>query len=144
MNFRFLAGVALLFIAFLLQFFLATAGIFMNFFFAALIAFAFLFTFWELVVLVLMAVFIVNWQPGVSVEIVTFAFYPIAVFFARGLVHMQSWFKNLIAVFIGLFILYVTLAGRTFLYHPQAFLVDLLGGLLFGSVTFFLLRREGN
>ena len=144
MNFRFLAAVVLLFIAFLLQFFLAAAGIFMNFFFAMLIASAFLFTFWELAVLVLLAVFIVNWQPGVSVEIAVFACYPVAAFFARGLVHLQSWFKNLIAIFIGFFLLYAIFAGRSFLYHPQAFLTDLLGGLAFGAATFFLLQREGN
>jgi hypothetical protein len=142
MNLRFLAGVVVLFIAFILQFFLATAGIFVNFFFAALITFAFIFIFWELLVLVLLTVFIVNWQPGASVEIFIFVFYPLVVFFLRGWGHFQVWFKNLVAILAGFLLLYVTLAGRSFIYHPGAFFTDLAGGLIFGSVLFFLLRRE--
>jgi hypothetical protein len=142
MNFRFLSAVVLLLVAFILQFFLATAGVFMNFFFATLIACAFLFSFWELLVLVLLAVFIVNWQPAVNVEIMIFALYPLAVFFLRGFAHLQLWLKNLIAIFVGIFLLYAVLGGRAFLFHPTVFLIDVLGGMVFGSAVFLLLARE--
>lgn len=142
MNFRFFTGIALVLVAFLLQFSLAAAGVFMNLFLGALIAFAFVFTFWELVALVLLAMLIVNWQPAVSPELVVFALCPFVVFFGRNHVHLQVLLKCILATCLGFLVLYAVLAGRTFISHPENFLIDLLGGLIFGSISLLLLQRE--
>ena len=104
--------------------------------FAALISFALLFGLWELIVLVLFAVFILNWQPAVSIEILIFALYPIAVHFVRNIFQWQQWLKNLVAITVGFLVLYIGAGGTGFIHHPQTFLLDLLAGLVFGALIF--------
>jgi len=141
MNFKFLGGLILLFIALLLQFFFARAGIFINFSFAAIISFAFVFEFWELAFLTLLTVFILNWQPAPSVEILVFALVPIAVHFLHPLFHWQIWLENCIAIVLGFLVLYLAAAPSGFLAHSPAFLLDLAGGLITGALTLFPLYR---
>ena len=141
MTLKLTAGLIILFIALALQFWFASAGMDFDFAFAALIAFAFIFDFWELLILILLAVFIINWEPKVSLTILLFAFLPIAAYFSRGTLHWQPWIENLLAIIIGLFTLYLSLAGRSFLYHPETFLIDLAGSLVFGALIFFPMYR---
>ncbi len=141
MTFKLSAGLAILFIALALQFWLASVGISIDLTFATLISFAFLFDFWELIILVLLGVFIVNWQPTASLEILIFAIFPVAAHFSSGVLHWQPWIENLIAIMLGFLVLYGAVAGTAFLYHPQAFLTDLVAGLIFSTLIFFPMYR---
>jgi hypothetical protein len=136
MTLKLTAGLVILFITLVLQFLLASAGIHLNLSFVALICFAFVFEFWELAALILLAVFIINWQPGVSIEILIFALYPVVVHFSRNIVHWQPWIENFFAIFLGFVILYGAVLGRAFLYHPQSFLMEVTTGFIFGAVVF--------
>lgn len=141
MTLKLSAGLVIFFIALVLQFWFAQAGVSLNLSFAALISLAFIFGFWELIVLVLLGVFIMNWQPAASVEILIFALYPIAAHFSRGIFHWQAWIEPLIAVLVGFFILYLAAAPAAF--HLPQFLLDVAAGLIFSAIVFFPLHRWG-
>ncbi len=142
MTLKLLAGLVLLLIALALQFSLAAANVYFDFSFAALIAFALVFGFWELAFLVLVAVFIINWQPAVSAEILVFALFPFAVYFLRDAFRSQPWFENLVAIFLGFLTLAIAAAPAAFLASWRLFLPDLAAGLLFGTCVFFLLQNS--
>lgn len=141
MKLKLSAGLVILLIALALQFWFASAGIYLDLAFAALISFAFIFDFWELLILIFLAVFILNWQPAISFAILVFGLFPIVAHFSRGVLHWQPWIENLIAIVIGFFVFYLFLSGTRFLYHPQGFFTDLLGGLIFGALIFFPMYR---
>ena len=69
---RSILAILILLLACAFQFWFASAGVFVNFILATLIVFAFFFDIWELLVFVLFAIFVVNWQPGLSVDIFRF------------------------------------------------------------------------
>ena len=141
--FKLSAGFAILFIAFALQFWFASAGWYCSLSFAALISFAFVFGFWELLTLVLIAVFIINWQPAASAEILIFVLFPLAVHLFRNVLPWQVWLENLLAITLGLLVLYFALAPVQFFSHWQPFLLDLVASLIFGSIILFPLYRWG-
>lgn len=141
MTLKLLAGLVILFIALTLQFWFASAGWYFDLSFAALISFAFIFDFWELLVLVFLAVFIVNWQPRVSLEILIFGLYPIVAHFSRGVIHWQVWIENLVAIFLGFLLLYVIVGHGSFNLH--LFLMDVAAGMVFGALIFLPLYRWG-
>lgn len=141
MTLKFVAGLTILFIAFMLQFWLASVGWYTDLSYAALISFAFVFGFWELLALVLIAVFIINWQPAPSVEIFVFALFPLVVYFSRNILRSQPWFQDFLAIVIGFSVLYLSVARAAFYWN--AFLADLVGGILFASIFFFPLYRWG-
>lgn len=138
---KFFTGFVLLFAVLALQVWLASAGVFVNLTYAALITFAFIFDFWELAAFVLLAVFLLNWQPGVSTEILIFALFPIAAHFLRSAVTWQSWVVVPIGIFLGFVVLYGTIAPQIFLAHPAQFLLDVVAGWLFGALLFLPLER---
>ena len=133
------AGLLILFIALVLQFSSAAFGPPLNFAFAALISCAFIFDFWELLVLVLIGVFILNWQPKASVEILIFALYPLATYFSRNISQWQVWVKNLMAILLGNLILYLLVTGT--LSPWRIFTVDTLAWFAFGAMVFSPLYR---
>jgi hypothetical protein len=143
MAITFLSGLIILAIALALQFFSGSAGMFLNFSFAALIAFAFLFEFWELVCFVLIAVFVLDWQPAASVEILVFALYPIAVYFFRKTIPWQHWIAAPAAIILGFAVLAFAAAPALFFAHLSAFFTDTIAGLAFGALIFYPLRRWG-
>lgn len=139
MRLKIIAGFIILFIALLLQFWFASAGWYFDLSYAALISFAFVFDFWELLLLVAIAVFIVNWQPTASVEIVIFAAFPIAVHFSRNLLHWQVWLENILAIFVGFLLLYASVS-RLGLNWP-AFFIDAIAGSILGTIILWPLYR---
>lgn len=143
MTLTFLAGLIMLVITLALQAWFATSGIFLNFSFAALISFAFVFEFWELLLLVLLAVFVVNWQPAVSVEILVFALYPVAVYFFRKMLMVQHWVVAPAMIVIGFLVLYLFVAPRMLFADLPSFLLDVASGLVIGALIFFPIRRWG-
>jgi hypothetical protein len=140
MTLKFSAGLVILFIALILQLWFASAGVLLNLSFAALISFAFIFGFWELLALILLAVFIVNWQPAASIEILIFAAYPALVHLSRNLSSWQPWIKNLIAIGIGFSVFYAASAVSVFPW--RLFFIDAASGLVLGALIFAPLYRS--
>lgn len=141
MRLKLFAGLIILFIALLLQFWLASAGWYIDLSYAALISFAYVFGFWELLLLIALAVFVVNWQPAASMEIILFAAYPIAVHLSRNMLHWQVWLENILAIFIGFFLLYLSVSLIGF--DRQAFFIDVIAGIIFGTLVVWPLYRWG-
>lgn len=141
---RFAVAFLFLALAFVLQFWLASAGIFINFIFAALIAFAMLFDIWDVVVFVLLAMLVINWQPAWSPELVLFAILPLAAWALHRYSAWEGWALNLATIAAGLLVLYLALAPGQFLVNGKLFLADLVVSCLFGAVIFAALnRRDG-
>lgn len=141
---KFIAGLFILFIAFLLQFLFASAGVFVNLSFAALISLGFLFGFWEAALFVVIAVFITNWQPTVSPEILVYALFPIAAYLSRDLFHLRGWLQNGAAIAVGFVVLALAASGPAALTaHWQPILMDIAVGELFGAIVFLPLYRVG-
>ncbi len=139
----FIAGLVILVIALALQFWFAASGIFLDLSFATLISFAFIFEFWELLFLTLFVVFAVNWQPAVSVDLIVFASFPIAVYLIRKLLKWESWFAAPMAIIIGFCVLSFVAAPGMFFAQLPHFLLDLAAGLGFGALVFYPLRHWG-
>lgn len=141
---KFIGGIIILFAALTLQFSLMSAHLSINLAFATVISFALIFDFWEFLALDLLAVFILNWEPAASTEILIFALYPILVHFSRNLAAWHAWLKNLAAVFAGFILLYVLVAQAEFFGFLRPFLTDAAGGLLWSALVFSpLYRWEG-
>ena len=139
MNMKFVAGLIILFIGLVLQFWFASSGWQFDLSFAALISLAFVFDIWQLLTLVLLAVFVVNWQPAASVEIVFFALYPVAVHFTRHAVNWHVWLQDIAAVALGALLMHL-IVGHGVL-HLRGFIPDLTAMALFGALSLAPLYR---
>jgi hypothetical protein len=142
MRIRLILALLILVFACALQSWFASIGMFMDFMFATLIVFAFFFDIWELVIFILFAVFVINWQPAISITIVLFAVIPLIVFAFHKFFSLIPWAAAPVAIIIGFFLLYVGVAPGIFFAQWQAFLTDLAGGLIFGELVFFVLNRS--
>jgi hypothetical protein len=141
MRLRFILGILILLFACALQFWFASADVFINFILAALIVFAFFFDIWELLVFVLFTIFVINWQPAASVDIFVFSIIPIAAFAFHKVFRWTPWAGIPAALAAGFFLLYMAVSPAAFLGNWELFLVDLFGGLIFGGLIFFVLER---
>lgn len=141
MRIKLFAGLIILFIALTLQFWFASAGWYVDLSYAALISFAFVFGFWELLLFIALAVFVVNWQPAASMEIILFAAFPIAVHLSRNVLHWQVWLENVLAIFVGFFLLYLAVSRVGF--NWQSFFIDVIAGSVFGTLLVWPLYRWG-
>lgn len=138
---RSVLAVLLLLLACALQFWFASAGVFVNFILASLTVFAFFFDITELLVYVLFAIFVINWQPGMSVDIFVFGIIPVAAYVFHKIFAWTLWAGVPVAIIVGFFVLYLAIAPTMFLANWQAFLADLFGGLVFGGFVFLTLDR---
>lgn len=141
MRVRSILAVLILLLACALQFWSASAGVFVNFILATLIVFAFFFDIWELVVFVLFAIFVVNWQPGPSVDLFVFGIIPVAAFAFHKVSGWAAWAAAPVAVVCGFVLLYLAIAPLAFLANGGLLLTDLFGGLVFGGLVFLTLDR---
>ncbi|HUC01671.1 MAG TPA: hypothetical protein VMA75_02090 [Candidatus Paceibacterota bacterium] len=141
MRLRFILAILILLLACSLQFWFASANVFVNFILAALIVFAFFFDFWEMLVFVLFAVFVVNWAPAPSVDIVVFGLIPLAAFAFHKAFRWSRWAGAPVAIVAGFLLLYLAIAPAAFLPGWESFLTDLFGGLVFGALVFFTMDR---
>jgi len=133
---KFLEALILLSMAVFLQLTLGeVSGVWINFPFAALIALSFFLGFWELVITVLIAVFLLNWQPSVSLEMVILAAFPLLSLWLHKLLPWQIWLSTLVAIFVGFLILYLSIGAVLIVKQANLFLIDLFGGLVYGILV---------
>jgi hypothetical protein len=120
-----------------LQFWLVPFGIHADLAFAALVTFAFLFGAGELVVFVLLAVLVLNWQPGLSLDIIAFALIPLVVFFAERRMRATAWIGSMVAVIAGLLVLYLVIAPAMILNSFPSFFLDVVFCVIAGQIIFW-------
>ena len=140
MTLKFLSGLAILFLAFVLQFLFASSGFYYNLALATLITFALIFDFWELLALDLLAVFILNWQPAPSATLIAFALIPLAAFGFRTFTRWHGWIGNVIAIACGFLIFNIAAVPTFFPWHIWQFLIDLAVGLIVGEIELSLMQ----
>ncbi len=141
---RFMLALLLLALALVLQFWLASFGIFLNLAVASLIAFAFLFDLWDLVVFILATIFVINWQPVFSIEIGLVAALPLAAYALKRYSTSQAWAAVPACVAIALVVLYGSIAPGLFLSAWKIFLTDLAACVIGSGVVFAALDRRVN
>jgi hypothetical protein len=138
MRLKFILAILVLLLACALQFWFASAGVFINFILSALIVCAFFFDVWELLVLILFAIFVINWSPVPGTDIFVFGIIPIAAYAFHKIFKWTIWAAAPIAIICGFFLLYIAIAPAAFLGSWELFLTDLFGGLLFGGLVFLI------
>jgi hypothetical protein len=141
MRLRSILAILVLLLACALQFWFASAGVFVNFILATLIVFAFYFDIWELLVFVLFGIFVVNWQPAVSTDIFIFGLIPIAAYAFHKVFAWSMWAAAPAAIVCGFFLLYLAIAPAALLSNWELLSIDVLGGLIFGGLVFFIFDR---
>jgi hypothetical protein len=141
---RFILALLFLTLAFVMQFWFASFGVFIDFILATLITLSFLFDIWDVLFFILAAIFIVNWQPALSIEIMLFAALPLAAFLVNRHTSSEPWAANLASICLGLVILYLAAAPSLFFAEWKIFLTDLVSCLIFGSIVFTALNRREN
>jgi hypothetical protein len=137
---KFFSGFVILILALFLQFLLASAGIHLNLALATLIAFAFIFDLWELLFFDLLAVFLLNWEPALSLPLLAFALIPLLAFAFRKLIRTELWIGNLAAILGGFLIFYLASAPASFVSNFLQFVIDLIVGLSAGELVLFALK----
>ena len=138
---RSILAILILLLACALQFWFASADVFVNFILATLIVFAFFFDILELLVYILFAIFVINWQPAVSVDIFVFGLLPIAAYAFHKVLSWTVWAAVPVTIVCGFILLYLAIAPISFLGNWELFLKDLFGGLVFGGLVFLVFDR---
>lgn len=141
MNYKFTVAVPLAALALFLQIFIGdTSGTWINFALATLIASAFFVDLVELFVLIFLSVFALNWQPSFSLELLSFAAIPLAVFFLRGRIPFSPRLANILAISAGIGVLYLGFGTTFFIDYPAIFLQDASLSVATGIVVFQVLH----
>jgi hypothetical protein len=134
MSSKFFIAFCFVFLALLLQFSLGeTSGVWISFTLAALITASFFTDFLELFALTLTAVFVLNWQPVISYELLVIGSLPLAIFFARKLVPFKAWLSNLTMILVAIVIFYASFGIRPVPASRAIFLWDICLSLIFGT-----------
>ena len=141
---RFILALLFLALAFVLQFWFASIGVSANIILASLVTFALMFDIWDLIFFILAAIFIINWQPAFSIEIVLFAALPLAAYLFNRYSPSEAWVANIVAVAISVLVLYLAVAPQLFLPAWRIFAADLVICLIFSACTSAALRRGVN
>ena len=141
LSIRSILAVLILLLSCALQFWFASANVFVNFILATLIVFAFYFDIWELLVFILFSIFVINWQPVVSTDIFIFGIIPVVVYAFNKVFAWTTWVAAPFAIVAGFIVLYLALAPGAFFANWELLLMDLFGGLLFGGAVFLVFDR---
>lgn len=143
MRYNFFVAILVLAFGVTLQLFAGnTFGIWINFALAALITAAFFVSFLELVVLILFSVFMLNWQPGFSFELLVFSLLPLAVYFAHKLLPFKPWLGSLVAVITCLICFYLLVSPWSLIEAPNILFIDIVFVLMFSAASFKGLRSS--
>lgn len=138
---RLAIAILILILATGLQSLLAGGGLFFNLIFITLIVFAFFFDFWEMALFLLFGVFVINWQPTISLEIFLFVLIPLSIFVLHTIFTSERWIAIPVAIVLGLLLFYLVAAPQFLFSNPVAFLEDVCGSLVWGAAVFLALRR---
>ncbi len=139
---RFFTAALLAVVALALQFkSVRLMGIEADFALVAFVALGFFLPFREFLVLLLGSGIALNWQPIFGWELFVFLFIPPMFFFLKRISPWQPWLTNAAAVFLAVIFFYTILDNRIFVAHLPLFGMMLAADILFGMLTFELLRH---
>ncbi len=134
---RVIAGLLLVSLAIALQLFIGDIrGIWFDFALAALISLSFLLNFFEILFLVLFAAYILNWQPGMSFELLVFAALPIGSFLLRKFLPFEPWIGNMVLSFFGVAIFYSLFGIHIIMHTPALFFADIAASIVCSVAVF--------
>jgi hypothetical protein len=142
MRIRFILAFLILIFACVLQSWLVSMNIFIDLILATLIVFAFFFELWELLVFILFGIFVINWQPAISLEIILFAAIPLIIYGFYRLFALTSWITAPLAIILGFLLFYIVISPAILFSNATGFLMDLFGGLVFGELVFLALTHS--
>ena len=111
-------------------------GVWLNFTLAALISLSFVLNFPELLFIILFALFALNWQPGISFELIVFGIVPIGSFLAGKFLPFEPWAGNILLTLIGIMIPYVLFGIHVILKSPVLFVGDSIASLFYSAIIF--------
>lgn len=112
-----------------------------NLILAFLIAASFFYNLGEILALALFSIFMLNWQPSLSFEILIILVFPVLAFYLRRVFPWQNWLNNLVLIFIGLVIFYLAVNPFVFSFDNLKFQGEIIASLISGSINFAVFRR---
>ncbi len=134
---RLAAGILFIAVAITFQFALGDAGgIWINFALACLIALAFTLDFKELLFAVLFAAYCINWQPGISPELLFFILLPLAIFLLRKSLPLEPWIGSMFLVCAGILLFYSVFGPALLIRSFPLVLADTAVSLLYSALVF--------
>ena len=138
---NFLAALLMVAVAVVLQLkFGSVIGYGHDFVLAALVGAAFFASFSELLVLVFFSIFILNWQPGVSVEMLAIFILPVVTFLGRGALPGKPWFTSVGFLIFSILLFYMAADFNGLLRNFSEVIISAFFGVLFGVLVFHFLR----
>ncbi|OGZ52819.1 MAG: hypothetical protein A3B25_01025 [Candidatus Ryanbacteria bacterium RIFCSPLOWO2_01_FULL_48_26] len=137
MNIKTASALFLVIIGTLLQLFIGDVkGAWFNFTLAALITLSFFCSFFEILFLTLFALLVLNWQPGISLELIIFGVMPIGAFFLRKLLPLEPLVGSILLSCAGIIVLYILFGIHIITNNPVLFLSDIVMSLAYSAVVF--------
>ena len=131
------AGFLLVVIGLFLQFLIGDVrGIWICFPLAALIALSFFLSFYEILFIDIFALFVAQWQPTISFELVVLGALPVCSYLARKVFQLEPWAGNILFTFFGVAGLYALIGVRVLTHNTPLFFLDLVVSLLYSVLVF--------
>ncbi|MEK7193653.1 MAG: hypothetical protein AAB652_02585 [Patescibacteria group bacterium] len=110
-----------------------------DFLLATLVAASFFLTFPAFVVVVLFEIFLINWVPVLTPEIIVFGVLPPVIFFFRKIIFpFDGWMWNLVATFLCIVLFYGITGFGIALENVSSFFGNTAVSLMFGALIFRL------
>jgi len=107
---------------------------------AALLTAVFFLEFLEILLLALFAAWLLNWQPGVSAELLFFLLLPLFFFALARFSPWRRWLSAVVATIAGITLLYLGRDYSSFLVLPHLVFADILFSVAFGMLLYQILR----
>ena len=137
MNTRVIAAFFLVVIGIIFQLLAGDArGVWFNFALAALISLSFFVNFFEILFLTLFTLLALNWQPGISFELIIFGVLPIGSFLLRKSLPFEPWAGSILLSCVGIVFFYALFGIHIIIRNPALFLGDILLSLIYSAIVF--------
>lgn len=108
-----------------------------DFFLVASVAASFYLKFPQILLFVLLGVWFLNWQPGLSEDMLLYAILPVAALFLEPFLPWRPWFTNLALGVASIAVFYLATAGYgTVISEYPVFLENIFWSSLFGFAAF--------
>jgi len=120
---------------------------------ATLIVASLFLNFFELLVFILLGIFFLNWQPGISIEMISFLIMPMLFLWGRRVFPGKAWLGSVGFLSLGIFLFYLIVDFIPMFYFAVdygdftssmwqvlgSFVGNFIFGVLFGALVFYIL-----
>jgi hypothetical protein len=107
-----------------------------------LIVLVFLVDYLEFLFLSLFGVFLINWRPGLSFEIILFFLIFQLIYLIFKIFYFENWFALLILLISSIILFYGFLNYRFIIDYPIYFIYDILISFIFALILFWSLKDK--